>query len=176
MDENDVDMTAVVRHHGLYRYRSMLFGLENAVATFQRVMDVILASVKWQFPIGWLYRRCHYHLQVAKGTCETYRRSSDTAHGSRSDTEIKEVSFHFQINWLPQTCDYPWQAASCKKADAIESPQYPEDIFQMWSFLGLCTIYWRFVLGLAKIAVPLNRKWRRKNLQSLPLTGKKVER
>lgn len=46
MIQRDADKTAIVLHHCLFRYSRMPFGLENAPATFQKAMDVILASVK----------------------------------------------------------------------------------------------------------------------------------
>lgn len=45
MDEKDIDKTAFVTHHGLFKCTRMRFGLMNASAMFQPAMDVILASV-----------------------------------------------------------------------------------------------------------------------------------
>lgn len=45
MDKKDVDKTAFVIHHGLFRYTRMSLGLENVPATFQQAKDFILASV-----------------------------------------------------------------------------------------------------------------------------------
>lgn len=51
MDENDIDKTAFLTHNVLYCYTQMPFGLKNAPATFQRAMDVILATVKWYYTL-----------------------------------------------------------------------------------------------------------------------------
>lgn len=41
--------TIFTSNHGLYRFSRMLLGLENAPSTFQRTMDAVLSTVKWQF-------------------------------------------------------------------------------------------------------------------------------
>ncbi len=54
LDEDARDLTAFVSHHGLFRYKRMPFGLKNAPSTFRRAIDMILATVKWQFAIVYL--------------------------------------------------------------------------------------------------------------------------
>lgn len=48
MDEEDMVKTAFIIHHGFVKYTRMPFGLKNTPPTFQRPMDAIFASVKWQ--------------------------------------------------------------------------------------------------------------------------------
>ena len=38
---------AFVTHEGLYQFQVMLFGLCNAPATFERLMDRVLCSMRW---------------------------------------------------------------------------------------------------------------------------------
>jgi Reverse transcriptase (RNA-dependent DNA polymerase) len=52
--EESKDKTAFTCHRGLYRFTRMPFGLCNAPATFQRAVDVILATVRWQCAITYL--------------------------------------------------------------------------------------------------------------------------
>ncbi|CAF4948130.1 unnamed protein product [Rotaria socialis] len=46
MDKDVRQKTAFVTHEGLFEFNVMSFGLTNAPATFQRLMDIVLAGLK----------------------------------------------------------------------------------------------------------------------------------
>ena len=46
--QDDRDKTTFTSHLGTYRFKRLPFGLKNAPATFQRAIDIILSSVRWQ--------------------------------------------------------------------------------------------------------------------------------
>lgn len=52
--DKDVNETALVTNHGLFKYKWMLFGLKNAPTMFQQAVGVILASVEWQRAIVYI--------------------------------------------------------------------------------------------------------------------------
>ena len=52
--EKDKKKTAFVTYGGLYEYNVMPFGLTNAPATFQRLMDAVLAGLRWQICLVYL--------------------------------------------------------------------------------------------------------------------------
>jgi Reverse transcriptase (RNA-dependent DNA polymerase) len=50
----DQDKTTFTTHRGLYRFKRLPFGLVSAPATFQRAIDVILSSVRFQCALTYL--------------------------------------------------------------------------------------------------------------------------
>uniref|UniRef100_A0A6G5ABV7 Putative tick transposon n=1 Tax=Rhipicephalus microplus TaxID=6941 RepID=A0A6G5ABV7_RHIMP len=48
VDERDREKTAFVTPDGLYEFKVLPFGLCSAPATFQRMMDTVLADLKWK--------------------------------------------------------------------------------------------------------------------------------
>ena len=50
----DADKTAFITRRGMYRFRTMPFGLCNAVATFQRLMDLVLHGLNLEICLAYL--------------------------------------------------------------------------------------------------------------------------
>ena len=46
VDDKDREKTALCTYEGLYEFKVMPFGLCNAPATFQRLMDMVLAGLQ----------------------------------------------------------------------------------------------------------------------------------
>src|SRR5688572_2751311 len=54
MDPRDADKTAFVTRRGIFRWKVMPFGLCNAPATFQRLMDIVLSGLNFEICLVYL--------------------------------------------------------------------------------------------------------------------------
>jgi hypothetical protein len=54
MCEEDREKSAFVTSDGLYEYNVLSFGLCNAPSTFQRQMDKVLGSLKWNIALVYI--------------------------------------------------------------------------------------------------------------------------
>lgn len=54
IDDSNMDKTIITLHHRLHQFVRMPFEQRNAPGSFQRCMDVILFTVKWQLTLAYL--------------------------------------------------------------------------------------------------------------------------
>ncbi len=54
IDPKDIDKTAFVTRQGLFRFTVMPFGLCNAPATFERLMELVLSGLNWKICLIYL--------------------------------------------------------------------------------------------------------------------------
>ncbi len=54
LDEKDANKTTFVTRKGTYKFRVMPFGLCNAPATFQRLMDVVMSGLNFEICLIYL--------------------------------------------------------------------------------------------------------------------------
>ena len=52
--EENKEKTAFITKYGLYEYNIMPFGLCNAPATFQRLMNNVLGDILWKFALDYI--------------------------------------------------------------------------------------------------------------------------
>ncbi|XP_064485934.1 uncharacterized protein LOC135398463 [Ornithodoros turicata] len=156
------EMTAFVTHLGQFAWRVMPFGLKNAAATFQRVMnslltphqnyacayldDIAVFSASWTEHLE--------HLQVTLSVLE--------AAGLTANLEKCQVA-RANIRYLGHVVGSGMHAPDPDKIQAIKQLKRPESKRELRSALGLCGYYRSYVPGYAEIAEPLTR-----------LTGKKI--
>ncbi|UYV76014.1 hypothetical protein LAZ67_13002151 [Cordylochernes scorpioides] len=156
IDEEDREKTAFITPDGLYEFRVMPFGLCNAPATFERMMDKLLAGLKWTICLCYLDDIIVYatsfkeHIErlgkvlrciQQAGLCINHEKCR---FGSR---EIKVLGHLVTESGIRPDPD---------KIEAITNFPTPKTTTEVRSFMGLCSYYRRFVKDFANKAKPLH--------------------
>lgn len=157
VDERDREKTAFITPDGLYEFKVMPFGLCTAPATFQRVMDTVLAGLKWHTCLVYLddvvvfARTFDEHLARLKSVLEAIRTSGLTLKPEKCRFAYEELKF------LGHVVNAAGVLPDPAKTTAIANFPRPKDKKGVRRFLGLCAYYRRFVANFARIAEPLTR-------------------
>lgn len=160
MDKNSKEKTAFVTHKGLFEFNVMPFGLTNAPATFQRLMDIVLAGLKWQCCLVYLDDVVIYsptfeqHLIDLEKIFQTLKSANLTLKASKCQfcrREMKYLGHVITSNGIKPDPDL------IKSVTNFPQPRKVKDV---QSFLGLTGYYRRFIKDYAKIAEPLLKQIR----------------
>ncbi|UYV79843.1 hypothetical protein LAZ67_18000901 [Cordylochernes scorpioides] len=156
VDDKDREKTAFITPDGLYEFNVMPFGLCNAPATFERMIDNVLRGLKWDMCLCYLddivvygstfkehLTRLYKVLRCIKqaGLCLNYKKCY---FASRQITILGHVVNEFGTQPDPE------------KVKAIVHFPKPRNISETRSFLGLSSYYRRFIKSYANKSRPLN--------------------
>jgi len=97
MAPEDSDKTAFICPRGMYRFTTMPFGLCNAGATFQRLMDVVMSGLHLDVCLAYLH-----DVVVLKQAWNGLRQTST----SRTEAETGKVQLLLAIRYIPFACRF----------------------------------------------------------------------
>ena len=154
-DQDACAKSGFTTYNGLYEFVCMPFGLCNVPATFQRVMQVVLAGLKGRGVFVYLD-----DILIALKSFTEYL------------VELWEVFKHLRSAGLclkPKKCmllcdEVPYlghviSAQGIKpdpaKTEKVKSFPVHHDVINMRQFMGLASYYWHFVASFVSIAPPL---------------------
>jgi hypothetical protein len=157
MYAGDVAKTAFRTHQGHYEFLVMSFGLTNAPATFQALMNDILSRYLRNFVLvffddiliysaTWADHLRHVHLVL-----DTLRQHELRLKRSKCVFGVPTVSY------LGHVVSADGVAMDCQKVQAVADWMRPRTVRALRGFLGLTGYYWRFIQGFGAIAAPLTR-------------------
>lgn len=154
--EADRDKTGFLTRRGLFRYTKMPMGLTNSPATFQRLMDLVLRGMTWEYCMVYLddvvvfshdFRTHLLHLAMV------FRALADAG------LRLKPKKCHLgmrSIEYLGFRIDGKGVHPLPRILTAIVEYPVPTNVSEVRSFTMLASFYRRFVPHFASIASPLN--------------------
>ena len=157
MQEADRPKTAFGTTEGLFQFRIMPFGLSKAPATFQRLMDLVLAGLQWSECLVYLDdvivlgRSFEEHLKNLQSVLQRLRQA-----GLR--LKLSKCSFfQHQVKYLGHIISREGVATDPVKTQKVANWPVPTSKREVQQFLGFAGYYRRFIREFAHTARPLYR-------------------
>jgi len=174
MKDADIPKTAFSTLNGKYEYLRLPFGLRNAPAIFQRMIDDVLKE-----HIG---RICYVYIDdiiVFGENQESHLRNLETIFSCLNEAGLKVnlEKTHFmdtEVEFLGYVISPEGIRPDPKKIQAIRLIAPPETLKELKRFLGLTSYYRKFIRDYAKIAKPLTNLTRGENAQVSARKSKNV--
>lgn len=155
--EEDRDKTAFyVPGRGTLRFKTTAFGLTNAPATQQRLVDMLLGNIDHRIfayldDIIIVSNSFEEHVSLLLRVLNKLRKAGLTVNLSKCEF------FRSQLKYLGYVVDANGLRTDPEKVEAILNYPTPSNRKELKRFLGTATWYRRFVPSFSTIAGPLNK-------------------
>ena len=154
--EEDRDKTCFVTRRGTFRFKVLSFGLANAPALFQRLMDLVLVGLTWEICLVYLddvivmSRSFDEQLERLKTVFDRFQAANLKLKPSKCKLFQKKVIF------LGHLVSGDGIAPDPDKIRVVQEWPRPKNLTEARAFVGLASYYRNFVEGFAKVARPLH--------------------
>jgi transposase InsO family protein len=158
MHPDDIKKTAFTVENGHYEYTRMPFGLKNAPATFQRVMDSVLKHLQNKICLVYMDDIIVFstslveHIQNLEQVFNALRQANLKIQLDKTEFLHREVAFLGHIVTENGIKPNP------TKIEAVKNYPIPKTQKEIKQFLGLLGYYRKFIKDFAKLTKPLTTK------------------
>src|SRR5581483_6053711 len=155
VDLEDIEKTAFITHEGTYEFLVIPFGLCNAPATFQRMMNTIFDDLLYKYIKVYL-DDCNIHSETFEEHLihleEVFNRLR------KAGLKLKPSKCHFclpEIKFLGHIVGRDGIKVDPSKIEKVKNFPVPTNLTELRSFIGLASYYRKFVPEFSKIVKPL---------------------
>ena len=157
LDDSSKEKTAFSTGNGLWQFKVMPFGLCNAPATFERLMEQVLAGLPVSVALVYLddilVPGCTFSQELTN-LSQVFERLRKA---KLKLSPKKCVLFREEVNYLGHVVNEKGISPDPGKVAAVKSWPRPMTVTEVKGFLGLCSYYRRFIASFADIAHPLHQ-------------------
>ena len=156
MKESNIEKTAFSSVDGHFEFLRMPYGLSNSGATFQRMINKVLAGLLNKSTIAYLDDVCVLsetwpeHLMHIEQALQRFRKYGLTCKPTKCKC-AREALEYLGLKLTPQGLE-----TTKSHVQRILDFLTPTNVSQVRAFLGMASYYRRFVQNFSKIAHPLN--------------------
>lgn len=160
--KEDEEKTAFITPFGLYKFKRMPFGLRNAPATFQRLVDRMRVTLEHVNMLAYLDDLLLFsttfesHLSDLRDVLQRMREYNITVN------KDKCRFFCSSIKYLGHIITPDGLKSDPSKTEAILARPTPKNLQQLFSFLQMCSWYRRFIPNFSARAQPLTKLTKKK--------------
>jgi Reverse transcriptase (RNA-dependent DNA polymerase). len=155
MSTEDRHKTAFSTPYGHYEFDRMPFGLKNAPATFQRLMDLVLTGLQGIELFVYLDDIVIYAGSLDEHELK-FRRLMGRLRSANLKLQPDKCEFlRKEVGYLGHVIGEDGVRPDPGKIEAVKNFPIPRNVKNIRQFLGLAGYYRRFINGFSKIAKPL---------------------
>ena len=156
LDAESSAKSAFITHQGLHEFVRMPFGMCNAPATFQRLIEIVLAGLLWKNCFAYIddllvcSQTFEEHLEHLRTVFARLRKA-----GLRLEAK-KCLFLREEVPYLGYVVTKQGIRPDVAKTEKVRDYPVPTSVTQVRQFLGFASYYRRFVPDFSKIASPLH--------------------